>query len=89
MRLSLWGALCVAAALAGCSRPGRPVTVGGGPSATAPAPGSPAGITVWVNTSSGVYHYAGSRWYGGTREGRYMSEDDARSAGYRPAANGQ
>lgn len=40
---------------------------------------------VWVNTSSGVYHCAGSRWYGSTKRGRYMSEPDAIAAGMRPA----
>jgi len=48
---------------------------------------STAGTRVWVNTSSGVYHCAGSRYYGGTKQGRYMSETEASAAGYRPAYN--
>jgi len=36
---------------------------------------------VWVNTSSHVYHMEGSRWYGKTRHGKYMSEEDAISEG--------
>lgn len=40
---------------------------------------------VWVNTHSGVYHCPGSRWYGKTTQGKYMSECDARKHGYRPA----
>jgi hypothetical protein len=42
---------------------------------------------VWVNTDSGVYHKEGSRYYGKTKTGKYMSESDAVKAGYRPAKN--
>jgi predicted flap endonuclease-1-like 5' DNA nuclease len=38
---------------------------------------------VWVNTKSGVYHKEGDRWYGKTKEGKYMTEDEAIKAGYR------
>jgi hypothetical protein len=44
---------------------------------------------VWVNTATGVYHYPGTRWYGNTRQGKFMSEAEARAHGYRPAKNGQ
>jgi len=50
---------------------------------TQPAKGS--GM-VWVNTDSGVYHKPGTRWYGKTRKGKYMTEADAIKAGYRAAA---
>jgi len=40
---------------------------------------------VWVNTESGVYHKPGSRYYGKTKQGRYMTEADAIKAGYRAA----
>jgi hypothetical protein len=43
---------------------------------------------VWVNTSSGVYHCPGSRYYGKTKAGEYMAEAAARAAGNR-AAYGQ
>ena len=41
---------------------------------------------VWVNTDSGVYHKPGTRWYGKTKQGKYMTEADAPKAGYRAAA---
>ena len=44
------------------------------------------GGLVWVNTESGVYHKPGTRWYGKTKKGKYMTEADARKAGYKPAA---
>jgi hypothetical protein len=37
---------------------------------------------VWVNTETGVYH-KGGRWYGATKQGKFMTEDDAVRAGYR------
>jgi hypothetical protein len=46
-------------------------------------------LQVWVNTASGVYHYPGTRWYGNTKQGKFMSEAEARAQGYRPARNGQ
>jgi len=39
---------------------------------------------VWVNLTSGVYHKSG-RWYGKTKNGKFMSEDEAKKAGYKPA----
>jgi hypothetical protein len=40
---------------------------------------------VWVNTESGVYHKSG-RWYGKTKQGKFMTEAEAKSAGYKAAA---
>jgi hypothetical protein len=41
---------------------------------------------VWVNTDSGVYH-KGGKWYGATKQGKFMTEQDAAKAGYRAAKN--
>ena len=37
---------------------------------------------VWVNTDTGVYH-KGGQWYGTTKQGKFMTEDEAIKAGYR------
>jgi len=42
-------------------------------------------VTVWVNTTSGVYHCSNTRWYGNTKSGQYMTQKEAQSKGYRPA----
>ncbi|MGE5277009.1 MAG: ComEA family DNA-binding protein [Acidobacteriota bacterium] len=56
-----------------------------GPEASAPYQAPPARGMVWVNTATRVYHYEGDRWYGRTKEGKYMTEQDAIAAGYRPS----
>ncbi len=50
-------------------------------------PGSqdPLAIKVWLNTASGVYHCTGTRWYGATKAGAYMTQKEAQDKGYRPA----
>jgi cytoskeletal protein RodZ len=53
-----------------------------------PAPAAPAAAAppqkgmVWVNTASGVYHVEGAKYYGKTKQGKYMTEADAQKAGY-------
>jgi hypothetical protein len=42
-------------------------------------------VRVWVNTNSSVYHCPGTRWYGKTKQGKYMSECEAIKNGNRPA----
>jgi hypothetical protein len=37
---------------------------------------------VWVNIKSHVYHKEGTKYYGKTKDGKYMSEADAIKAGY-------
>jgi hypothetical protein len=54
------------------------------PATNAPAQGGGHGL-VWVNTESHVYHREGSRFYGTTKKGKYMTEQDAIQAGYKPA----
>ena len=49
------------------------------PSAPPPASGP---TQVWVNTRSGKYFVPGSRYYGKTKEGAYMTEEQARAKGY-------
>jgi hypothetical protein len=43
-----------------------------------------AGGKVWVNTETRVYH-KGGRWYGKTKAGKFMTEADAKAAGYKAA----
>jgi hypothetical protein len=53
----------------------------------APCPGCPIGpnITVWANTASGIYHCSGTRYYGKTEAGGFMTQKQAQDIGYRPA----
>lgn len=67
----------------------------GGAAAEAPAPAADAeakggghAAQVWVNTKSGKYFLPGARYYGRTKQGEYLSEDQAIQQGYR-AAQGQ
>ncbi len=60
-----------------------------------PAPASLAPLTppassgqVWVNTKSGKYFQPGTRYYGKTEEGKFLSEKDAKAQGYAPAGRG-
>jgi hypothetical protein len=65
------------------AKPKKAATPAAATTAT-PAAGGPG--LVWVNTDTHVYHKQGSRFYGKTKNGKYVSEADARKEGNRPAA---
>jgi hypothetical protein len=50
---------------------------------SAPAPGGGSG-QVWLNTSTNVYHCQGTKYYGTTKAGKYMTEAEAKAKGARP-----
>jgi hypothetical protein len=50
------------------------------------APGGGNG-QVWVNSETHVYHKEGSKWYGKTKHGKYMSEADAVKEGDKASKN--
>lgn len=57
-----------------------PVTA---PAKAAPAAGAAAN-KVWVNSDTKVYHCPGTRYYGKTKDGSYMTETEAAAKGVRP-----
>jgi DNA uptake protein ComE-like DNA-binding protein len=65
-----------------------PPEAAGASSARSAAPAPVASGMVWVNTATGIYHYPGDRWYGKTKNGKYMTEQDAIRAGYRASKEG-
>jgi hypothetical protein len=88
-------AAAAAAAAASATPASNPATAGATPAAKehkAPAPQAtqaPGGGNgqVWVNTETHVYHKEGSKWYGKTKKGKYMTEADAVKEGDKPAKN--
>jgi len=81
--------LATAQATGASSAPATPPAKSTAGKAAAPSAADIAAVKtagkVWVNTSSGVYHKSG-RWYGKTKEGKFMTEADAKAAGYKAAA---
>jgi uncharacterized iron-regulated membrane protein len=93
-----WSGLALAQQPATQGRPSGPATTM--PSRTAAAPATaeysteaeakshcPSDLVVWANTKSKVYHFAGTRNYGKTKQGAYMCQKDSDSAGFRAAKN--
>jgi hypothetical protein len=52
------------------------------PQRAAPVPANKG--QVWVNTDTRVYHCPGTRWYGKTKQGTYMSETEAQAQSAKP-----
>jgi hypothetical protein len=65
----LLAAIAIALSLA-CSF--APIPRAAGNTTSVQSQGNP-NTRVWVNTDSGVYHCPGTRWYGATKEGKYMT----------------
>jgi hypothetical protein len=72
-----------AAAAPGNSASSAKTANSGTPSAQEIAAAKASG-KVWANTESRVYHKSG-RWYGKTKTGKFMTESEAKAAGYKEA----
>jgi hypothetical protein len=79
--------LVAASAPAGSANRTEPQTPApsAGMAGTAAPSAAPAPGMVWVNTATKVYHREGDPYYGKTKRGKYMTEQEAISAGYRAA----
>jgi hypothetical protein len=99
--LALSSLLCAGLVLAQTTpTPGSKTTTPAAPAKTTPAkspaapPPSSADIAsakakglVWVNLNTKVYHKSADKEYGTTKNGKFMTEADAKAAGARIAKN--
>lgn len=73
----------------GDSTPRAAKAVPAAPASKVPAPASRTtgrpDAKVWANTKSKIYHCSNSALYGKTEEGKFMTQQQALAAGYRPA----
>src|ERR1700730_10272689 len=46
-------------------------------------------LIVWVNIPSHIYHFPGQRYFGCTKDGEFMCQQDADQEGDRPTRNEQ
>ena len=70
---------------AGPSKKGACTAHGGVKTWTTAAKAGGGAGKVWVNTESKAYHCSGSKWYGKTKHGEYMTESAAKAAGFHAA----
>ena len=69
--------------------PAAAATAGAGKAASSTTPQQPPqkGM-VWVNLNTKVFHREGDKYYGNTKNGKFMTEADAIAAGYHEAKKG-
>lgn len=75
-----------------CTRPGSAYTAGRltlYPTEQQAQKHCPKDTVVWLNLPSGIYHFRGERWYGNTKNGAFVCEQEADQAGDRATRNGQ
>ena len=78
--MKVWAIAVTLAAMLGFAAQAQTPTPSSGAPAAIPPPPATAG-QVWVNTASHVYHCPGTKYYGNTKKGRYMTETAAKAAG--------